>query len=591
MSTTSVPLRVIAPRSVSSSKPREPTWALILSWQREFVRIRSNSMDLATDVLVVGAGPVGLMMAAELSRHGVKCRVIDKLVEPMAWVKAIGVSQRTLEVFDHIGIITEALDTGMDLRRLRVYVNRQQAMDADAAYPDEAPYKYALSLPQPETERILTAHLATFGVSVERGVELRTFKESGNGVQASLGSQDHSSELHCRYLVGCDGAHSTVRHILQLAFEGGRFPVEFLLADVALDWDIEHSTSCLFLDVNNDTLENLLVCIPYRDRLAAGQRRYRLSTMSKPVSAVNWEKPPSSETEPRPNPTLDEVHALLQHFVPVPVQASDLRWSSVFRISHRIVPCYRSGRAFLAGDAAHIHPPTGGQGMNTGLQDAFNLAWKLALAIKGNAHSELLDSFNAERQPVGQAVVTRTQQRSLSIQDRSQHDPDALREDSQLLVNYRSSRWVCEHLSGSDALQGGPQPGDRAPDVEGLHRDGQALRLFDLFRGIHHTVLVYRSAAADADALERIVQDMHSRFDGLVKAYLVIAPGTTITGSTASPVIVDADRRFQSKYAVKNAAIYIVRPDGHIGFRTDLLSAQALSEYLGRIFRVTSPGL
>src|SRR5262249_35554204 len=149
-----------------------------------------------------------------------------------------------------------------------------------------------------------------------------------------------------------------------------------------------------------------------------------------------------------------------------------LRWSSVFRISHRIVPRYRVGRAFLAGDAAHIHPPTGGQGMNTGLQDAYNLAWKLALDIEGSAHPDLLESYRAERQPVGQAVVSRTRQRSLNIGDTSQHDADALRDDSQLYVNYRGSAWVSEHLSRPDALANGPKPGDRAPDVSGLRREG-----------------------------------------------------------------------------------------------------------------------
>jgi 2-polyprenyl-6-methoxyphenol hydroxylase-like FAD-dependent oxidoreductase len=163
--------------------------------------------------------------------------------------------------------------------------------------------------------------------------------------------------------------------------------------------------------------------------------------MARPVSQTDWEgTAPAAAPGPASGPTLEQVRDLVGRFVPVAAAVNDLRWSSAFRISHRVVPRYRGGRVFLAGDAAHIHPPTGGQGMNTGWQDAYNLAWKLALDVGGLAHPDLLDSHNAERQPVGQAVVARTRQRSLDVADRSAHDLEALREDSQLPVNYRGGQ-------------------------------------------------------------------------------------------------------------------------------------------------------
>jgi 2-polyprenyl-6-methoxyphenol hydroxylase-like FAD-dependent oxidoreductase len=538
----------------------------------------------ATDVLVVGAGPVGLLMAFELRRHGVGCRIIDKLAQPMNWVKALGVSQRTLEVWDDLGIVTEALDAGLNLQRRRVFVNREQVTDGDTAFPGEAPYRYFLSLPQPETERILAAHLARFGVHVERGVELRSFSDRADGVEATLGTAGGTEPVRCRYLVGCDGAHSTTRHGLQVPFEGGKAPVNFLLADVEIGWDISHGTSCLFLETRGGAaLENLLVCIPYRDRSDPTRPRYRLTTMAQPVSAVNWEATAADvQPEAASELTLAQVQEVLGRFAPIPATVHDLRWSSVFRISHRIVPRYRAGRVFLAGDAAHIHPPTGGQGMNTGLQDAYNLAWKLALDVKGLAHPDLLDSYNAERQPVGREVVERTVQRSVNIADRSAPDDQGLRDDSQLYVSYRTSPWVSERVSRLDALAGGPRAGDRAPDATGLCRDGVSftLRLFDLLRGTHHTLLLFGTAtvAGGVEALQR----RHG--DGL-RVYEVVAPTSTRQAAGVCPRVLDSDGHCQRNFGVTGPAAYLIRPDGYVGFRSDGPEHETFEEYFGRVFR------
>ncbi|HEY8506155.1 MAG TPA: FAD-dependent monooxygenase [Gemmataceae bacterium] len=538
-----------------------------------------------TDVLVVGAGPVGLLMACELRRHGVGCRIIDKRDRPMKWVKALGVSQRTLEVFDDLGVVNEALDAGLTLRRQRVFVNRQQVADASTAFPGDAPYPYPLLLPQPETERILASHLERFGVRVERGVEMRSFADGPEGVEATLATPDGTESVRCRYLVGCDGAHSTTRHGLGLPFEGGRFPVTFLLADVEIGWEFDHPTACLFLETRGETLENLLVCIPYRDPADPGKPRYRISTMAQPVSATDWEgAEPEAPAEEATGMTPEQAREVVSRFVPVAASVRDLRWSSAFRISHRIVPRYRAGRVFLAGDAAHIHPPTGGQGMNTGLQDAYNLAWKLALDVKGLAAPDLLESYDAERRPVGQAVVEGTTQRSINIADRSGGDEEALRDDAQLGVGYRASRWVTERLSRPDALGSGPRPGDRAPDAAGLRRDGTdfSFRLFDLLRGTHHTLLWFGAGTPAG-----VVGALRGRLGDHLRAYQVVAPEDATQGDDSCPRVVDAEGCLRRVFGVTGPAAYLVRPDGYVGFRTDVPEPGAFEEYLGRILRPT----
>jgi 2-polyprenyl-6-methoxyphenol hydroxylase-like FAD-dependent oxidoreductase len=531
------------------------------------------------EVLVVGAGPVGLLLAAELCRHGVGCRVIDKRPQAMTWVKALGVSQRTLEVWDDLGLVNETLDAGLILRRQQVFISGRQVADGDTAFPDEAPFRYPLLLPQPETERLLTAHLTQFGVAVERGVELTTFADGADGVAVTLATPGGTETARYRYLVGCDGAHSVVRHGLQLPFEGGQFPATFLLADVEIEWEYGHESLCLFLQTQGEALENVLVCVPYRDPADPKSPRYRISTMARPVTATDWEAGSSATPEEETSAlTLDQVQELVARYAPVPAAVRDLRWSSVFRISHRIVPRYRVGRVFLAGDAAHIHPPTGGQGMNTGLQDAYNLAWKLALDVRGLAHSQFLDSYNAERQPVGRAVVERTVQRTVSIADRT--DPaQALRDDSQLCVHYRDSAWVCEKLSQPGALAGGPRPGDRAPDAWGLCRVGVDVpsRLFDLFRGTHHTLLWTGKEAGWSDSLP-------ARCGNELRVYRIADPSAGEERGGDCRVVLDVDGHFRRAYGVTGPCAYLIRPDGYVGFRTDVLSREVFDDYLKDIF-------
>ncbi|MBV1799801.1 FAD-dependent monooxygenase [Siccirubricoccus sp. G192] len=413
------------------------------------------------EILVVGAGPVGLTMAAELARHGARCRIIDRLAQPLPYCRAIGVTPRTLEVWDAMGIAREMIDAGIWIEGLRSILHGQPPRDARLELPD-LPYAQ-LGLPQYETERLLARHLGRFGITVERGVTLTGLSQDAEGVAVRLeqagGGPPESAGF--RYVVGCDGAHSAVRRALGIGFEGDAFPMMFMLGDVHIGWDLPRGMALRALRLVEGGAPDMFIAIPLPE-----PGRYRVSMLAPAGLASPGGSDHGIQAELQ-GPDLPQIQAVADDLLPDRPRLSDLRWSSVFRISMRLAAHYRQGRAFIAGDAAHIHPPTGGQGMNTGIQDACNLAWKLALVLKGAAPESLLDSYEAERRPVGAEVVARTRAASEGYGREAGSKPDRLA-DTQILVSYRGTGWVRDDAGGA----AGPAAGDRAPDAIGLRRHG-----------------------------------------------------------------------------------------------------------------------
>jgi hypothetical protein len=282
----------------------------------------------------------------------------------------------------------------------------------------------------------------------------------------------------------------------------------------------------------------------------------------------------------RPAPTLAHLQAVLDRLAPEPTTASNLRWSSVFRISHRIVDRYSEGRVFVAGDAAHIHPPTGAQGMNTGIQDAYNLAWKLGLAARGVAAEGLIDTYHAERYSVGEEVVGRTVRHARTgfAGDADDMQTIMLRE-AQLLVGYPDSPIVGEH----GAFEGGPLPGARAPDVRGLGRVGRngATRLFEILRGPDHVLLLCADGdVADVDAVAAAARE---RAHGLLRPFAVLPAGAP-EPRLATAIIRDASGEFAATYGVSGKCAYLIRPDGYVGYRQQGLDVDPLVDHLASVF-------
>ncbi|MFE9787075.1 FAD-dependent monooxygenase [Nocardia salmonicida] len=453
-----------------------------------------------TDVLIVGAGPVGSAAAVEVVRHGVRCRIVDAQSDPPQYAKAVGIQPRTLELFEAMGILREVLDAGILMRGQIVYVNGTEADRMNLTLPPEIPFGF-LGLPQYETERILRRHLESLG----------------------------------------------------------------MLGDVELDWSQPHGYNVRSMHQTDGVTDDVLVCIPL-----PGHQRYRVSMRVPPElqidTSVGGDKIEHG-LGTGPGPSLGDIQAVLDRLAPEPVTASHLRWSSVFRISHRIVDAYGRGRVFVAGDAAHIHPPTGAQGMNTGIQDAHNLAWKLALAVAEVAAPSLLASYDAERRPVGEEVVGRTVRHARDGIGADESDPErVMLREAQLLIDYRDSPLVTESPTGARS----PLAGSRAPDATGLTRDGvtSPLRLFPLLAGPGHTLLRYVDNTCDTATLtemERHVALLRKLTDDHLDTYLVASPGATIA-PTILPVIRDSDGDFARRYHCAAGAAYVVRPDGYLGY-------------------------
>ena len=341
-----------------------------------------NSVANETDVLIVGAGPVGLFLANECARRGLRFRLVETRASQSEHSKALAVMPRTLEIFDMAGTAGGFLEAANRVTWVAL-VDTSRTLARMRFTPEESPYQFVAMVPQDVTERLLVEELRRKGGTVEYETTFVSCVQHDDYVNATVDKKGTQIELSARFVVGCDGAHSAVRHLLSLPFEGEVYDALFMLADTE----------------TNETLpaDEMQLCPSEFGPLAVFPMS---STRRRIVATVE-----SADDEA---PSLDIVRRIIAERGPGSLEARAIKWSSYFRVHHRQVANLRVGRIFVAGDAAHIHSPIGGQGMNTGLHDVWNLIWKLDLAIRGYANQQLLDSYNAERRPVIKHVIDMT---------------------------------------------------------------------------------------------------------------------------------------------------------------------------------------
>lgn len=517
-------------------------------------------------VLIVGAGPTGLMMAYELARFGIAFRIIDKKPQQTQHSNAVALQSRTLEIFKQVGLADEFLRIGQQCNALVFYDKGKEFARANLAVVDSV-YPYILALPQAGTEKILNTKLEELQHHVERSRELVDVKINLTDIEAVIKHEDGVEEtIRCQWLLGCDGAHSTVREKCDFKFPGVDLSEQFVVADGVLDSFLRHDQIHIF-----STNGYMLGVFPI------GENRFRLGGNT--MLGYN-----------RKIYTENDIRELVHERSFGQLDARSVSWISPFWIHSKMSESMRRGNVFLLGDAAHIHSPVGGQGMNTGLQDAHNLGWKLALVIQGRADNTLLDSYQAERKPVIKEVVETTDRftRFLLIAN-----PIALflrkyiiksmlaipainkyiaRRLSQISIRYRNS---CALDASSIDSSRSPTVGERAPDVI-LSQDKH---FYDYLNNTYHHILCFageRDIFKMADCCKQIRYELLGPYKDLVKLHLV----------TPHPIeepveqIIDENNVMHQVYQIKKPTIMMIRPDGYISFKTTDLRPQALKNFL-----------
>lgn len=350
--------------------------------------MQASTSNIDTAVLIIGAGPTGLVLALWLTRLGVPVRIIDKSREPGLTSRAIAVQARTLEFYRQFGFVEEILEQGVKIDEIRFHkdqklINELPLGDFGGSL---SPYPFLLMYPQDEHERFLIKQLDQAGVTVERSTELTVFKETINGIEATIVKESKVETINALFLCGCDGAHSTVRHITGIGFPGSAYCQVLFLADVFAEGEIVDGKVHLCMSD-----QDFYIVLPIRH-----SKTLRLIGMV-PKSCENKEAI-----------TFDDVSAQIPNITGLAIK--QLNWFATYQVHHRVANSFQKGRAFLLGDAGHIHSPVGGQGMNTGIGDAINLSWKLADVLQGRASPELLQTYESERIAFARKLVGSTDQ-------------------------------------------------------------------------------------------------------------------------------------------------------------------------------------
>jgi len=493
------------------------------------------------DVLIAGAGAAGLVLALDLARRGVRFRLIDKLETPFAGSRGKGIQPRTMEIFEDLGVLDDMFAKGGVYPPVRSYDGDSVKASAihEQRQPTPAePYVTALMLPQWRTEEILRAHLLAAGHAPEFGTELVGFKQDADGVTAELNTPSGAQQVRARFLIGTDGGRSFVRRALEIDFAGISTPLRAMVADLRID-KLSRDAWHQWPKAEGG---HLALCP------LSGTDTFQMT-----AQLAEGEEPDLSDD--------NILRIIRQRSGNADIVLHKPIWRSVFGVSARLAERYRVGRVFIAGDAAHIHPPTGGQGLNTSIQDAYNLGWKLAAVVHG-APDALLDTYEEERRPIAAGMLEMSMAYLKAM--REKQDMKRGRDTLQLDLTYRNSSLTEKSPGATDVLQAG----DRAPDAVLHDAQGGTVRLFDVLKGPHFTLLAY----------ETEMPAFHGLCEGAKLTSKTVAAADTGTGAD----LVDSENHLRDAYGLSDGQLLLVRPDGYVAMVADAKEGEAVFAYLAR---------
>jgi 2-polyprenyl-6-methoxyphenol hydroxylase-like FAD-dependent oxidoreductase len=525
------------------------------------------------EVLIAGAGPVGLALALELQRFGIRFRIVEKKAERSTTSKALGLQPRLSEVFAILGVVGEFFERGFDgVRALNLRSRAKKLLTIEMQFPPnlagrEACQPRLIMIPQSVTEEILETTLAERGHAVERRWELIGFSQERDSVSAVIRHEDGAEEtIRAKFLVSCEGAHSVVRKQAGLTFAGATFPLRTLLADVTIDWDLPDNEVHAWFHRDGS-----FAALPF------GNQKWRLIA----ECSENLD-------DAAPELTLEQMQELMiERTGKKNARVRDPLWLSDFRINARMVDRFREGRVFVAGDAAHIHSPAGGQGIATGIQDAANLAWKLAAFLREGAPDSLLDTYDEERKPIAREVLQRTsavtsvifalnpiagfvrERLLVPILRRRFVQRRMFAKLSQLEMNYRG-RSLSVHSDGMFSRVR-VRAGDRAPDVV-FEKTGEKLSLFRLLGSSGMIALL--GPGENSQKIAGVLMALG------VRPFLVSPNGSEMPPAER---LEDLHGDFARLYGAQGPFLYLVRPDGHVGFFQRRADPRGLASYLKKI--------
>lgn len=530
-------------------------------------------MQAVPYVLIVGAGPSGLTLAIQLHRFGIPFRIIDKKIKPVETSNALAVQTRTLEIWSDMELLDEALEKGHPVKGFNFYANGKKIFDLELSLLNSR-YHFILGLSQHYTEALMIEYLQRIGIEIEMKMELIDIHFQNNLYSVVLKDQQGQIKNETfQYVIACDGSHSFIRNQLNIPFVGKDLTQHFVFADVEIESPLSDQQAHAF-----SSEKGVLFCVPY-DR-----KYWRI------IADVTRDPQLKHAT----TLTVSELADLVKARCPFKIKFCAPLWTSGFWIHERMIETFRHDNIFFVGDAAHIHSPVGGQGMNTGIQDAYNLAWKLSLTLQNKIKPNILETYHSERYPIAKNILKKTtamtelmtldspfirylRDKLLGFLMSFKVIRKKLAEDlTESSIFYAKSILVMDYLDSKK----GPKSGSRMLDVK-VHHEAPVSYLSDCVRGIDFYLLIFTGHDASFDfqsLFEFVSQASYPNFK------ILFIQGMNNDLNVNGKVIEDKNFEIHKCYQVTEPTLYFIRPDKYIGFRGRVSHLEKFKEYLKNIF-------